>query len=119
MDDINVMLDVYVDFMIIVAITFLMLKGLVSGVITDQMTVRVDGMCFLTFPVLALVSHKPHLCGLQRWTLETYDKAKKKKKPLKIYLEMAGGDTTIITFCMKLSTVCSNYLQLDHMKMTE
>lgn len=83
MDDINVMLDVYVDFMIIVAITFLMLKGLVSGVITDQMTVRVDGMCFLTFPVLALVSHKPHLCGLQRWTLETYDKAKKKKNLLK------------------------------------
>ncbi len=55
-------------------------------------------------------THKPYLCGLQRWTLETYDKAKKKLKNLFI---MAGGDTTIMTFCMKLFTVCSNYLQLE------
>ncbi len=45
-DDINVMLDLYVDFMIIVAIIVLMLKGLLSAIITDPMTVREAGMLF-------------------------------------------------------------------------
>ncbi len=40
------MLDLYVDFMIIVAIIVLMLKGLLSAIITDPMTVREAGMLF-------------------------------------------------------------------------
>jgi hypothetical protein len=79
--------------MIIVTITFLMLTGLLSMMITDQMTVREAGMLFSHFMSWPWFH--------TNFIIVTTDNGYDKGIHFLIYSEMAGGVTTIITFCMK------------------